>query len=87
MQNVQFILNEDGFAFEVKCEIDLENLEGCELFETEEELCQAHREIHKNSGFRAELITIDEAEIVSNFDGVIGVVDSCVAVYVSAFSY
>ena len=84
-----YILNEEGVALEVELEVEVEDLEGCEVFETEQELKQAHELFHKGSKFRQELVWIDENEIVHNFDGVLGTVDDdcSLEVYLSAFSY
>jgi hypothetical protein len=88
MNNIIYVLNEESVPFEVKCEIDLENLECCEVFETENELRIAALEDNSGTSFHEELITINEDEIISSqLEGTIGAVDSDVAVYVSSFGY
>ena len=84
-----YILNGAGVALLVMLELETEELEDCRVFETEQELKQAHAEINKGSEFRQELIWIDEDEIVNNFDGIVGSVDDdcSLEVYVSAFCY
>lgn len=85
MNNVIYVLNEELVAVQVECGIDLENLEGCEVFETLPELEQAYTEAGE-SDFDGNLVTVDADEIVSSVnEGIIGTVDSDVAVYVSAF--
>tara|TARA_R110000765_G_scaffold390990_1_gene483762 strand:+ start:160 stop:432 length:273 start_codon:yes stop_codon:yes gene_type:complete len=89
MNNTIYVLNEEGVAIVVECEIDVENLEGCTIHETLDELEHAYKDGGFDSiDFEETLININENEIVSNsIEGTIEVIDNTdVAVYVSAFS-
>ncbi len=87
--NITYILNESNVALSVSLEVDVDELEGCTVFETSAELKLAHSHANKGTQFAAELISIDEDETVTNFDGVLGTVDDdcSLEVYISSFCY